>query len=182
MVAASQVIEVEVAGPNGRRLHFTPAGRPVRGLLDFASAQTKSALSLRDRWKTPIPGQVLGVDVGTGDKYIREPLHEPKYATLRQVIAKRSLSLAPEREDFESETTESWLYWMRRAVDSGLARVIKGELPPLDSFPANVKKDFIFAPPPPTANDRLAATLGSLAKAIDANTAVLAELIKGLKK
>lgn len=180
MVASKiQPVEVEVCGPNGQQLVFAPIGRSLRGYVDFSQAKSKSAMSLRDRWPDPIPGQVLGIGED-GAKYVREPLYEPRYSATRKRIDARCVELPPERETFDSETAETWLYWLRRAVDSGLARIIKGELPAIESFPADVKKDFIFAPR--KSGPSLAESLDKMAEAIAANTAVLGELLKKLAK
>lgn len=182
-------VEIEVCGPHGSQLYFAPIGRPLRGFVDFTTARSKSALALRDTWPEPVPGKIIGIDAN-GRKYVREPLHDKDHAKVRQRILNSGHVLPDEREDFESDTAVTWLYWMRRAVDAGLARVVKGDLPPVDQIETERKatwdnskprKDFIFAPPAQTASDKLAEAVEQLASNIADNTAVLKKLLEKLK-
>jgi predicted transcriptional regulator len=190
-VAAAPVraVEIEVAGPDATQLSFRPIRRAVRGRADFALAKSKSALALRDVWPEPIPGQVLGI-AEDGTKYLREPLYDKEHAKVAQRIKNKGLVLPEERETFASETVITWAYWMRRAVDAGLARIIKGELPPIEELEPPRKKpprderlprkSFILDEPGDSPSDRLAEAIERLAENTAQQTAVMNQLLAKL--
>jgi hypothetical protein len=175
----SRVIEVEVSGLFGRGLHFRPIGRTVRGRMDPNQIQTETGRHLRERWPTLIPGQVLGIDTTSGEKYLREPLHDQEHGSARRLIEKRGRELPKERETFDSESTATWVYWLKRAVDAGQARVISGDLDSLD-LEDGPRKNFIFAAPKPESAG-LAECIAGLAKAVEAQGKVLEALLSRLK-
>jgi hypothetical protein len=47
----------------------------------------------------------------------------------------------------------TWLYWMRRAVASGVAKIVTGTFPAIDE--ARVQKDFLLTKPPADPRDAL---------------------------
>lgn len=84
-------------------------------------------MAFRDRIPEDIPGQILGIDVETGEGYLLEPIHQ--HPNIKANIEKRGMNLEPERQDFPNVEVNAWLYWFKVAVDAGKARVLKGELP-----------------------------------------------------
>jgi hypothetical protein len=182
MVATkNSVVEVEVCGPAGRQLFFRPIGRALRGRLSFADARTTSQFEQQRRWPEPVPGLVLGVNLATGEKYLRDPIHDPEHRAVQQRIAKYGFQLPPERETFESESLATWIFWLHKAVTAGLARVIKGELPPLDTLEGEPRRHFITAPPR-SPNAGMVEAFSALAKAIEANTHVMTAVLDRLEK
>jgi len=175
---ANQVVEVEVCAPSHRKLFFRPIGRSVRGRVAF-SAESQHAS--HKRWPEPVPGIVLGVNLATGETYLRDPIFDPEQHNLRQTISERGYRLPPEREEFSGETPATWVFWLQRAVEAGLARVIKGELPDVDSLEGEPRRHFITAPPRrPDAS--MADALKAMAGAIQENTRVLSALAERLTK
>lgn len=191
VAAPVKAVEVEVCAPNNRQYLFPPTGKTLRGRIDFSTVKSKSELSLRDLWPDPIPGKVIGINE-SGEKYVREPLHDPENTKTRLTIQSRGMVLEDERENFRSESSVTWLYWLRRAVDSGLARVIKGELPPIDELEPprkrrlhderQPKKDFILSPPEESPLDRLAAAMETMATNAAANTQIMQRLLEKLDR
>ena len=189
--APMRAVEVEVCAPQSRQLFFSPVGKTVRGRVDFAHVKSKAELSLRDTWPDPIPGKIIGINEA-GEKYIREPLHDSENTKLRMLIQSRGMVLEDERETFAGESIITWLYWLRRAVDAGLARILKGELPPIEELePARKRKlhderlpmkDFIFAPAEESPLDRMAAAMELLAANTAANTAIMQKVLEKLGK
>lgn len=124
-----ETIEIQVAGPNNDSLAFRPLQRTIRGRFDLNNVNEPKAMALRATYPQPIPGQIIGIDPNTNEGYIREPLREERYAAIRERIEAQGLKLASCEEKFMGVDPLTWAYWMRRAVDSGLAHVVKGKLP-----------------------------------------------------
>ncbi len=185
-----RAVEIEVHSANGNQLFFSPIGKALRGHVEFSRYKSKCSSSAGDYWKDPIPGMVIGIDA-SGAKYVREPLHDKDQFANRQRIAKRGFELPPEREAYESESLLTWLYHMRRAVDAGLARVLNGELPVIEELdppttrkladPGKPRKNFMFAEPEESSNDRLAKVFQGMTESLAANTAVMQKLLEKLK-
>jgi hypothetical protein len=189
VLSPQKPVEVEVAGADAAQLFFRPIRRPVRGRADFSTARTKSALALREHWPEPVPGQILGIDAD-GTKYLREPLHDKEHAKVAQRIKNKGFVLPDERETFASESIVTWLYWLRRAVDAGLARVVKGELPPIEALepprkrPARderlPRKAFILDEPGESPTAKLATAIENLSANIAVQTGVMQKLLAKL--
>lgn len=121
-------IEIEIDGPRNERLYFRPLQRNIRGTFDMNKVPEPMARIAATEWPTPIPSQRLGIDPD-GNGYLREPLHNPEHAALREKITRQGQSLEPAVQEFANIDLPSWLFWLKRAVDSGLAKLISGKLP-----------------------------------------------------
>lgn len=131
------IIEIEVADKRNRDLWFPPLRQRVRGRLDFYRVPDKKVFAsfVQDFGTLPIPGEILGVNVETGECYRREPLREPQYAALRTKLEK-GFKIADERQPCAGGYPDEWLYWMKRAVEDGTAELVAGEFPAyLDYIP-----------------------------------------------
>lgn len=89
----------------------------------------------------PIPGQRIGLDVATGEGYLFDPLHEARHSALRQKIEDAGFCLPPERESFPGIDATTWAFWMRRAVEAGLAKITQGSLP--ENLPGKPRMRFV---------------------------------------
>ena len=99
-----------------------------------------------------------------------EPLHDEEHSATREKIERKGMSIAPEKGTFEGVDIDTWAYWIAKAIDAKVARIVSGELPAFDASKA--RRSFITADEPdPT--DRLAA-------AVEAQTLVLKKLIDRL--
>ncbi len=97
-------------------------------------------MKLTLQWPETIPGQVIGLDAdGTG--YVRDPLHEPGQAANRKRIAASGKSLPPEREEFGVVDRPTWLFWLKRSVEAGHAKVVAGVLP--DKIEGKPRRQFV---------------------------------------
>lgn len=119
-------------------------------------------------WPEPIPSQRIGIDLDSRTGFVVETIHQ--HPALKSRIEQRGMRLAAEREEFKNVDLPTWLFWLKRAVDSGLAKVVVGELP--KTIEGEPQMEFIVRRRADT-NDRLAA-------AIESNTAVLAALLDKL--
>lgn len=129
------MVEIEVANPNNAALFFHATDSRLRGRFDarLLPAGRGSAV-LAQGWPEPIPGQVIGIDPAKGEAWIRDRLYEPQFQALRRKIEKLGFGLPPERVDFSKPHMPTWQFWMARAVESGAAVVLAGQLPDADSL------------------------------------------------
>jgi hypothetical protein len=128
------VIEIEVDHVQKRNMAFTPTQSVVRGRLDFLRGD-KALRGKADDWPGGVPGQVIGFDTDSATGYIAEPLHDPEHAATRAKIEAMGQSLPDRRKTYGGpgepgyDHAATWLHWMKRAVDSGHAKIVKGKLP-----------------------------------------------------
>ena len=125
---SEQLIEIEVVDELNSNLRFLPIPLTVRGRWDWS--RTREPEHKTDA-EGPYPGQVIGVNLTTRETYIRESLHESKYSALRERIEKKA-AIPPKKQSFpnvDENHIATWIHWMRRAIESQKARLIKGEFP-----------------------------------------------------
>lgn len=165
-------LEIEIDAPQNQSLAFRPLpGVSIRGRFDLNRLAEPMARLKTQEWPVPIPGQILGIDP-SGDGYVREPLHNAEYAAIREKIERKGYRLAPAVEEHANVDAESWVYWMARAVQSGVAKVVSGKLPA--TLPTNPRRNYIHAVQV-NRTDRLA-------DAIERQTAMFEKLLAKLSE
>jgi len=166
-----KAIEVEIDDRHNHSLWFRPLQRTVRGGFDYGRMSEPMAKIEASKWPGPIPGQHLGVEPdGTG--YIVEPLHQEEHAPIRERIEKTGVSLEPAVQTFDDVDLPSWLFYIARAVEAGIAKVVKGELPA--KIDGKVRHDYVF-------NERvMESPTEKLTAAIQEQTAVMTKLLERL--
>ncbi|QDU30598.1 hypothetical protein ETAA8_57440 [Anatilimnocola aggregata] len=172
----AKVFEIEITG--GKRndcFHFRPIGETIRGRFDLNRETEPLARMKIVDFPEPVPGQRIGVDLEFGEGYIIEPLHEPDHVATRKRIEGRGLSIAPARRPFPGVDVSTWLFWLNRGVESGIARVSQGTMPKKLDGP--VKKSFITVTKPAdnTREDRF---LAAMERQNELMSALLAKLSK----
>jgi hypothetical protein len=150
-------VTIEACGRNSS-LFFPPLQRRVRGRFDVRQIAEPEAARLFNRWPEPIPGQRLELNTDTGAAAITEPLHDPAHRQTRLKV-EQEWSLPPAREVFSEVDVPTWLYWIKRSVDAGLARVVSGQLPEKVSGKPRVR---FFSQEQDDPRDRLIRTLTGL--------------------
>ncbi len=171
-MVASNVIEIEIDGEHNECLHFRPLQRSIRGRLDLMRIGEPMAKVKTTEFPDPIPGQRLGIDPsGTG--YLSEPLHDEEYAPIKERILKKGQELEPELLEFENVDLPTWLFWIKRAVEDGIAKVVKGKLP--GKIEGKVKKNFIVSRPEQTQNDKLTAAINKQTQVFEKLLAKMSE-------
>lgn len=150
------MVEIEIDGKFNEALFFRPLQRRVRGMFDYNKIGEPMARVMTQKFPMPIPSQRLGIDPD-GNGYLLEPLHAPEFAPIKEKIELHGERLEPATQAYENIDVPTWMYWMKRAVDCGLARVTKGQLPDVVEGP--VRKNFILADPEPSPTDRLTSVL-----------------------
>lgn len=149
-------LEIEIDGACNEHFHFRPLGRSIRGRFDLVRESEPLAMMSRGQWPMPIPSQRVGIDENCIG-YVSEPLHDPEHSATRDKIQSKGMQLPPARETFAAIDVTTWLYWLKRAVESGLAKITKGKLP--DKIEGEPQKSFITTRPPVKKEERLAAAL-----------------------
>ncbi|MEQ8790252.1 MAG: hypothetical protein RIC55_28410 [Pirellulaceae bacterium] len=173
----SPAVEIEIDGPSNEALHFRPLQRSIRGRFDMNRIGEPMARVAATKWPTPIPSQRLGIDAN-GNGYLIEPLHDIAHAPTREKIDKTGKALEPARQTFDNIDLCTWAFWLRRAVEGGLARVVSGKLPEVEGTP---RMNFILHDPGPSQTDTLAEALNRQADAFNSLAAAIADLAKGRK-
>ncbi len=123
-----QALEIEIDGQHNEAFFFRPLQRKVRGRFDLNRIGEPMARVTATEWPSAIPSQRLGVDP-SGGGYVTEPLHDEEHAALREKIERQGSRLEPAVQEFQDIDLPSWLFWIKRAVESGLAKVTSGKLP-----------------------------------------------------
>jgi hypothetical protein len=126
----SEPLVVEADTPSNCDLFFPPLNRSLRGRFEFRRIPEPKAAMLAAQWpETEIPGQRVEIDSATGKAAVVDPLYEARHEATRRKAEKAGWTLGPAREEIEAVDVSAWLRWIKRAVDSGLARVVQGTLP-----------------------------------------------------
>jgi hypothetical protein len=149
-------IEIEIDGPCNEALHFRPLMRSIRGRFDFMRIPEPQARIAGTSWPVPIPSQRLGIDPN-GDGYLLEPLHDEEHSPIREKIEKAGGRLEPPVQEFKGIDLPSWLFWLKRAVEAGIARVVSGKLP--ESIEGKPRMNYIVSRPERSTADRLASAI-----------------------
>jgi hypothetical protein len=137
-------IEIVIDGPRNENLQFRPLQRTLRGTFDLNRVPEPLARMKTAEWPRPIPGMRISVDPDKATAIVIEPLHSAEHASMRARVESIGVKLGPAVEPFESIDVPTWLYWMRRAVGSGVAKIVDGKFPAIDE--AKVQKNFITKP------------------------------------
>ena len=168
-----KAIEVEIDDRHNHSLWFRPLQRTVRGSFDYNRMSEPMAKVEASKWPGPIPGQRLGIEPdGTG--YIVEPLHDEQFAAIRERIVAKGVSLEPALQTFETIDQPSWFFFIKRAVEAGIAKLVRGELPA--KIDGELRFDYVL-------NERVAKSpTEKLTAAIQEQTAVMTRLLERLAK
>lgn len=179
-MVTQQIVEVAVNTPRAQQLFFRPLARRLRGPADFSNPQTKAEFQLKQVWQEPVPAQVLGINLTTGEKYIREPLHDKEHSTVRNLIERKGYKLPPEREVIEADSIATWVYWLNKEIEAGNMRVIAGTMPQQSDVEGEPRLHFIFTPRE-SSEAKMAKALDSLTAAVEAQTKMLTAVLAKLK-
>ena len=140
MAKTDSAVAIEFDTPLNSNLYFTPIQRDIRGRFDINRVNEPNAGQLRSRYPMPIPGEVVEYDFSTGEGFITEPLHEERYAAIREQIEKQGMSLRKERRIAFAVDPASFAHWMGGLVQSGDAKLLSGSWP--SSVPGKPKLRF----------------------------------------
>ncbi len=147
-------IVIEIATERNNNYLFDPLGHVhIRGRWDFhkaAGRYSHEAMKALNKLTTVIPGECLAVDVKNRTCRLFDPLRETAagrkiWASIKPIIEQYQshfqcgvgLREPTVIRDCSEDTLKTWLYYMRRAVDSGHAKVVGNRvLPPLEEIKA----------------------------------------------
>lgn len=135
------MIEVAIQNDMNANLFFRPIGRSIRGRFDYLKVKETLAREKLDSFPEGIPGQRLAINPQNGEAFVIEPLHSPEHAELKSKLEKSGYSFAPAREKIETPHVPSWLFWLKRAIESGLAKLVAGRIP--ETIEGKPRRDFL---------------------------------------
>lgn len=159
-------VTIEVDGPHNACLRFRPLQRSIRGRLAWNRCANPEAHRTAAQFNgADIPGQHIEFDTDKLTAAIIEPLHLPEFAPVAAEI-KKKMRLPPAREEITGCDRDTYLFWMQRAVNDGLAKVVSGKIP-TDYKAEAARRDFVFAPREPSTQDKLTAVLERLADVLE---------------
>jgi len=154
MTESSTEIVIEIASDQNNNFLFGPLGHVhIRGRWDFtkvAGLFSHDSMKALNQITSIIPGEYLAVDVKSRTCRLYDPMRETEkgrelWKKLSPIIEQyaghfscgtdlREPVVIP---DCNEDTLKTWLYYMRRAVDAGLAKVVgNNRLPELDEIKA----------------------------------------------
>lgn len=134
----AKAVEIQVDNETNADLFFRPINDRVRGSFD--QTRLPDVSPKLKQYPNPVPGQVIGVDPD-GSLYVRDPIYDDEFSACREFIEKRGFELSPQLQNFDGIDTNTALFWMKRAVDGGLAKIVEGTFPKID--PEKAKKNFV---------------------------------------
>jgi hypothetical protein len=152
-------VEIEVDGTHNEAMFFAPLQKSIRGRFDLMRMGEPMARIAAADWPQPIPSLKLGINA-EGNGYITEPLHDAEYTATREKILKKGMTLEPKITEIPGIDLPTWCYWIKRAVEDGLAKVVAGQLP--DKIDGKPRTNFIVNDPPENPMDRLVQRLGPI--------------------
>ena len=171
------VVEIEIDGKLNESHYFLPLQRRIRGRFDYMRVAEPKAKTLINEWPHPIPGQHITLNLATGEGQIREPLREEGNELLKEKCEKRGR--IGDHEIFPNVDIATWCHWLKRAVESGYAKLIKGKFP--EQIEGKPQISF-FSRPQVDQTERLASAIENQTAVAKKQTELLSELILKLAR
>jgi len=135
-------IVIEMGDDRNRRFLYPPTGQELRGWWKKANL-IGMTMDQRMTQMPDLPGLYVCLDCKRARLRILDPLNAPENKGLlaqAQAVHKEvfRVNAGPETDKVEEGLNETRLktnlYWMRRLVESGSARIVSGELPTLEQI------------------------------------------------
>lgn len=135
-------IVIEMGDDRNRRFLYAPTGQELRGWWKKANL-IGMTMDQRMTQMPDLPGMYVCLDCKRARLRILDPLNAPENKGLlaqAQAVHKDVFrtNAGPETDKVEEGLNETRLktnlYWMRRLVDSGSARIVSGDLPTLEQI------------------------------------------------
>jgi hypothetical protein len=137
----ANVLELEVDSDKNANWYFLPIGETIRGRMDYSrETHATSIKEGRELFPKGIPGQRLVLDLDAGQAQIVEPILKDE--SILKVLKKRGMAPPTEKEPVpvHKDSIPSWLYWIKRGVESGIVKLLRGKLP--DKIDGKIQKRF----------------------------------------
>ena len=178
MAKTESAVAVEFDTPRNSNVRFAPLRRTLRGRFDISRDTEPNAGQLRSKWPEPIPGQRVEYDFASGEGFIVEPLHEARFAAIRERIEALGMKLPKEREAFILDQA-TFNHWMAGLIATGDAKLLSGTMPA--KVEGKPRTHFHFAEQADPI-DRLAAAIERQGEQQNKALTMLAEALARLSK
>lgn len=127
-------VAIEFDSPINANFRIAPLGRTVRGRFDVHRVREPNAGKLYSNWPEPIPSQVVEYDFATGEGAVVEPLHEARYAAIREKIEATGNGVPEKRQPFRVDPA-TFSHWIGGLVETGDAKVVVGKMASVEGTP-----------------------------------------------
>ena len=172
---------IEADTPNNANLRLGRLDVTLRGRLSCNRGSRQTLAVIADRYQiSEIPGQRLRLDFDSDEITVIEPLHFDEHRALREQLEKR-WTLPRAEESRQTDKDVAW-FWMWRAVESKVARVVDGGFP-RGKPPQDRGMNGEFEPPKDAVEVMASAIATSVAKEVATSvaTAVAREVAAAVK-
>lgn len=135
-------VVIEIGDSRNRNVLYPPTATQLRGAWKKANL-IGITMDVRMTQMPDLPGLYVVLDCKRARLMVVDPLSAPENKSLLvQASAVHKdvfrVPAGPEQDKVENDLNDTRLktnlYWMRRLVDNGQARVVKGELPAMDDI------------------------------------------------
>lgn len=159
-------VVIEMTAPRSRRVIFKPnESKPLRSRWNHAAAsrQGSASASLTELMAVApdIPGMAIALDVKNRIGKVFDPLRETEdgraiWSRMKPVLDANPDLCGPDtqpqktsmRENMDEDAMKTWLWEMRKLVDSGVATVVSGQMPEKEQIrKLPGKRQAVFADP-----------------------------------
>jgi hypothetical protein len=123
------LLKLEFDLANNNNVLFPPLGTHIRGRWELARVKEPSALEHKERLGDSFPSQRLVLNLDKSELAVIEPLHEEKHRVEKQRIEQRLKLQLPVPGPPVKVHMPTCLFWARRLVEDGMARVVEGSMP-----------------------------------------------------
>lgn len=132
------VVVIELDDKKNRAILFPPADEVLRGRREVANDTGRSSHPQYNSLPPVIPGIHIVVDLDEKAVGYFDPLGLPKYKDVLEKVSAFTGVMSREKSkpvpgkrwrNANQETMNTWLWAMRVMVESGIARLVQGEIP-----------------------------------------------------
>jgi hypothetical protein len=130
MKNVENILELTIETARDGNLYVPCAGVLLRGAKNFLriARHRVNVAELLGDYPRGIPGTIVKIDVNAGRVWLVEPLRSDEYEPERLKLEEAGIKV-PRTIEVACDSLPAWLHEMKRAVDAGYAKVVRGEFP-----------------------------------------------------
>jgi hypothetical protein len=169
-----KLLEVEINGPRNEEFCFAPVQDRLRGRIELG--RMTNGYRLAERFPLSIPGQRIEYNLDTDECAIVEAIHDEP--SVKSQLEKQGFAIGPKRRELGKVDRPTYLFWIKRAIESGIATLLKGNVPEIEGKP---QVSFVNNHET-TTNDKLAAAIEKQNEIAANQTKVMELLLAAMAK